>query len=461
MPVVARGIRERIAIGFLASAVVLAAVLGVMTIRSYTQPSSAALVSQTGDASGQQPASGSGTTTTSTSASSSTGGSAPAGGGAVAAAGGKITIGGFFDITGPVDSSVERDTVRAYMQAVNASGGINGRQVEYVWCDSKYDASSAHACAQYLIAQNVLAVVGLTAPLGENNEIHTLTAAGIPVIGGLGTPAEYSDPLSFPVSASFFRYGTAIADQAKALGAKHPAVVVLGDVPWVHAVEANLLNRLIANGVGFTDVEEVSATQASYTTTVFNLQHSNHGGSGGPGSNKTCAPTDKNCPDFVIAALDPFSYHRLFDAMQAANWYPGVLGAGLDKFNVQNSYGKELAKAHSLVPFLSPYDHQGNPTVKQYLGTVQHFYPGQFQALDIYTQHAWTAAMVFAEGAKRAGANLTRDSLVQALNSIQNFNTGWSVPLSYGAGAHDPNRCFTYTSHEGGPWHTTTSWTCS
>jgi ABC-type branched-subunit amino acid transport system substrate-binding protein len=375
--------------------------------------------------------------------------------------GGKITIGGFFDITGPVDSSVERDTVRAYMQAVNASGGINGRQVEYVWCDSKYDASSAHSCAQQMIAQNVLAVVGLTAPLGENNEIKTLTNAGIPVIGGLGTPEEYNDPKSFPVSASFFRYGTAIADQAKALGAKNPAVVVLGDVPWVHAVEANLLNRLIANGVGFTDVEEVSATQASYTATVFSLQHGNKGASGGPKPSKTCKTGDSTCPDYVIAALDPFSYHRLFDAMQAANWYPGILGAGLDKFNVQKSYGKELAKAHSLVPFLSPYDHQGNAQVRRYLGTVQQYYPGQFQALDIYTQHSWTAAMVFHEAAKRAGANLSRDSLIQALNSIQNFETGWSVPLSYGPGNHDPNHCFTYTSHVGGNWHTEGSWMCS
>jgi ABC-type branched-subunit amino acid transport system substrate-binding protein len=434
---------------------VLAAVLGVMTVRSFTQPSSTAVSAQ-GDVAGDQAASGGRTNT-------SSGGFARSGsgGGSAVAAGGKIKIGGFFDITGPVDSSVERDTVRAYMQAINGAGGINGRQVEYVWCDSKYDASSAHACAQYLIAQGVMAVVGPTAPLGENNEIHTLTAAGIPVIGGLGTPAEYSDPLSYPVSASFFRYGTAIADEARALGAKNPAVVVLGDVPWVHAVEANLLNRLIANGVGFVDVEEVSATQANYTATVFNLQHSNHGASGGPAPNKTCAAMDKACPDYVIAALDPFSYHRLFDGMQAAGWYPGVLGAGLDKFNVQASYGKELARAHSLVPFLSPYDHQGNATVRQYLGTVQHFYPGQFQALDIYTQHAWTAAMLFAEAAKRAGPNLSQQSLIQALNSIQNFNTGWSVPLSYGPGAHDPNRCFTYTSHEGGPWHTTSGWTCS
>ena len=434
----------------------LAAVLGVMTVRSFTNAGSvpAGQVSAL-----QQPGSAAAAGNSSSSGPSAGGG---AGGGSGGVSGGKITIGGFFDITGPIDSSVERDTVRAYMQAINAAGGINGRQVEYVWCDSKYDASSAGQCARYLISQNVLAVVGPTAPLGENDQIRTLTAAGIPVIGGLGTPAEYQDPLSFPVSTSFYRYGGAIADEAKSLGVKHPAIVVLGDVPWVHPVEANLLNRLAADGIGYTDVEEVSATQASYTATVFNLQHSHHGPSGGgPQPNYTCQPTEKGCPDYVIAALDPFSYHRLFDAMQAANWYPGVLGAGLDKFNVQRSYGNELSKAHSLVPFMSPYDHQGNATVRQYLGTVQRYYPGQFQALDIYTQHSWTAAMVFAEAAKRAGSGLSRESLVQALNSLQGFQTGWSVPLSYGSGPHDPNHCFNYTSHEGGAWHTTSSWICS
>src|SRR5438445_3138711 len=435
----------------------MGAVLGVMTVRSFTQPASSAVAVEQGQVSGAQ----AGASAAAMPGAPGTGGSSTGGSGGVS--GGKITIGGFFDITGPVDSSVERDTVRAYMQAVNQAGGINGRQVEYVWCDSKYDASSAGQCARYLIAQNVLAVVGITAPLGENDQIRTLTSAGIPVIGGLGTPAEYNDQLSFPVSANFYRYGTAIADEAKALGVKHPAVVVLADVPWVKPVEANLLNRLRANGIAYTDVEEVSATQASYTATVFNMQHSNHGPSGGGGAAPSykCPATDKSCPDYVIAALDPFSYHRLFDAMDAANWYPGVLGAGLDKFNVQKSYDGELRNAHSLVPFLSPYDHQSNATVRQYLSTVQHFYPGQFQALDIYTQHSWTAAMVFVEAARKAGKNLSRDSLVQALDAMQGFQTGWSVPLSYGSGNHDPNRCFTYTASNGNGWHTTSGWVCT
>src|SRR5438552_6530504 len=285
-----RGFRERIAVSLLGAAVLMAAVLGVMTIRSYTQPASTAMVQQ-GDVSGAQSGA-------SPAAMPNAPGSAQtSGGGSGGVSGGKIRIGGVLDITGPVDSSVERDTVRAYMQAINQAGGINGRQVEYVWCDSKYDASSAGQCARYLIAQNVLAVVGLTAPLGEDDQIRPLTAAGIPVIGGLGTPAEYGDRLSFPVSANFYRYGTAIADEAKALGVKHPAVVVLADVPWVKPVESTLLNRLAANGIAYTDAEEGSATQASYTATVFNLHHSHHGPSGGgrAAPSYKCPATDKSC----------------------------------------------------------------------------------------------------------------------------------------------------------------------
>src|SRR4029077_12343626 len=125
--VISRSFRERIAVSLLAAAIVVGAVLGVLTLRSFTQPGSTAVASTQGQVSGAQ-----------ANASPADLPSAPGTGGAQASgavvSGGKITIGGLFDITGPVDSSVKRDTVRAYMQAVNAAGGINGRQVEYVWC---------------------------------------------------------------------------------------------------------------------------------------------------------------------------------------------------------------------------------------------------------------------------------------------------------------------------------------
>src|SRR5207237_2679825 len=107
---------------------------------------------------------------TATGAAASTG-SAPSGGGGSAASAsqaasgvsaGRIVVGGIFDMTGPVDSSVERDTVKSYFQKVNLSGGINGRQLQMVDCDSKYDATAAHQCAIQMTPANVLAIVGGT-----------------------------------------------------------------------------------------------------------------------------------------------------------------------------------------------------------------------------------------------------------------------------------------------------------
>src|SRR5205814_8480234 len=103
------------------------------------------------------------------------------------------------------------------------------------------------------------------------------------------------------------------------------------------------------------------------------------------------------------------------------------------------------------------------PPLRRSLRAREHTCPGPSQARDTYTQHAWTAAMLFATAAKAAGSNLTQASLIQALNGIQNFQTGWSVPLSYGQGAHDPNRCFTYTVDNAprGTWSTLGGWHCS
>src|SRR6201982_2934136 len=93
-----RGFRERIAVSLLGAALVMGAVLGVMTVRSFTQPvtdlaTTSGLVSgpRAGAAPAEMPA-----------APGSTGG----GGASSSVSGGTVTIGGFFDVTGPVDSSV-------------------------------------------------------------------------------------------------------------------------------------------------------------------------------------------------------------------------------------------------------------------------------------------------------------------------------------------------------------------
>src|SRR4051812_39131679 len=123
---------------------------------------------------------------------------------------GVITVGGIFDETGPLDSTVERDTVRSYFDLVNSQGGVNGYKLQLIDCDSKYDPSAAHQCAQKLMSEGVLAIVGWLSVSGEQNETPYLTQQGIPVIGGLGVPSEFQSPLAFPTSPSLQTQGTAL-----------------------------------------------------------------------------------------------------------------------------------------------------------------------------------------------------------------------------------------------------------
>ena len=93
---------------------------------------------------------------------------------------------------------------------------------------------------------------------------------------------------------------------------------------------------------------------------------------------------------------------------------------------------------------------------------VQKYFPSQVPALDVYSEGDWVAAKVFVEAVKRIGSKpVNRQSLVDALNSIQNFQSGLTVPLSYSPGnSHDPNHCLQWIRRANNTWQTYSDWNC-
>jgi len=354
---------------------------------------------------------------------------------------GLITVGGIYDETGPVDATVERDTVRSYFNLVNAKGGVNGYKFQLIDCDSAYDPQQAHQCSDRLMSQGILAMVGWTSVNGEQPETPYLTSKGVPVIGGLGVPSEFSSALSYPQSAAFETYGTAMGTHAADLGVKHPALILL-TANFIKPVEKALLDALHKHGIHETSTNEVDATKADYTDVVVKMHSEN--------------------ADSVIAALDPFSYARLFQAMDRQAWKPKILGLGLDKKSAQQQYKSTVYDAESLTPVLEIDQHESVPAVNEYLSAVRKYYPNQFQALDVYTVQQWLAAKFFVQAVATIGNQpVTRKALVQAMNSIKGWNNGFTVPLSYSAASsHDPNRCFQWTRNKQGTWTTYSGWKC-
>src|SRR4051812_42265252 len=264
---------------------------------------------------------------------------------------GVITVGGIYDETGPIDATVERDTVRSYFNLINAHGGVNGYKFQLIDCDSKYDPSSAHQCAQKLISQGVLAIVGWLSLSGEQTETPYLTGQGVPIIGGLGVPSEFQSPLSYPTTPSLVTEGTALGTHAGQIGLKKPGVIFL-NANFIQPVEQSFLSAMRQQGITPVDVETVDATKADYTDIVLKFQTEG--------------------AQSVAAFVDPFSYARIFQAMERQNFHVPVLGGGLDKASANRQYNSGCGSscvvfgADSATPVLEYLDHLSTPAIAQY-----------------------------------------------------------------------------------------------
>ncbi len=363
-------------------------------------------------------------------------------GGSNGVSGGVITVGGIYDETGPLDATVQRDTVRSYFNEVNAAGGVNGYKLRLVDCDSGFDPTRGHQCSERLVGQGVLAMVGWLSASSEQAEVGYLTAQGIPMIGGLGVPSEFNSPLSFPLAPNLLGATVdGLSSHAVDLNIHAPAVVVI-NTPFTAPAAQRITDSLHRHGIHEKSVDFADATKPDYTDLAVKIRLE--------GANS------------IIAGLDPFSYARFFQALDRQNFHPTFLGFGLDKKSAEKQYGPAVYGAESVTPFLEPDEHMNAPAMAEYYGAVQRYYPAQLDALDVYTEETWVAAKLFVEAIRHLGTTPpTPRSLVNSLDHIRNWDDGGlTMPLSFSPGPHDPNRCLQWIRNQQGTWHTYSGWNC-
>ncbi|GAA3302193.1 hypothetical protein GCM10020295_47320 [Streptomyces cinereospinus] len=110
----------------------------------------------------------------------------------------------------------------AYARHVNASGGINGRELKVVICNDRNDSVDAARCARRAVEEKVVAVVGSYSQFTDTF-FPILEGAGIPYIGGYGiTNAEFTSPLSYPVNGGQPALLAASAGSSPAAAARSP-----------------------------------------------------------------------------------------------------------------------------------------------------------------------------------------------------------------------------------------------
>jgi ABC-type branched-subunit amino acid transport system substrate-binding protein len=135
-----------------------------------------------------------------------------------------MVIGGFESETLSVPQLV--DGAEAAAKAINADGGINGKDLEVLTCNTREDENQAAKCARDAVSEGVFAAVGASTTKSAAT-LPVLEQAGIAAIPAFPiTTEDFNSPVTFPISGGSLEYGGAAALLEQEKGIKNIGFVV-------------------------------------------------------------------------------------------------------------------------------------------------------------------------------------------------------------------------------------------
>jgi branched-chain amino acid transport system substrate-binding protein len=143
-------------------------------------------------------------TNSSSNSSSSTSQSVSTSSPAVASSGSDLVIGTIGNFSGPGGEASHLAGLQAWVDSVNASGGIKGRQIKLIVEDDQGDATKSQADIRQLVqVDHVLAIVSPEAGGTESGWASYVEQQHIAVVGGESdTPVWFTNPSFFPSGAT-------------------------------------------------------------------------------------------------------------------------------------------------------------------------------------------------------------------------------------------------------------------
>jgi branched-chain amino acid transport system substrate-binding protein len=334
----------------------------------------------------------------------------------------EIRIGQFAAQTGPAAELGKRMQlgILAHFNSVNATGGINGRNLKLISRDDGYEPEKAAAAVKALIEEDkVFALIGSVGTPTTLAAVPAINAAGIPLIGPFTGAQGLREPFNrnlFHVRASYFDETERIVQHLSTVGITKIAVFYQNDSygkAGLEGVMRALARRNLKPAASVT-VERNSVDVAAPLADIL-----------------------KAAPEAVIQ-ISAYKSCAALIRQARAKAYGGQF------FNVSFVGSKALAEElgdtgagvtiSQVMPF--PYT-PSSAIVREY---QQRMAEAGNKDFDFSSMEGFLVAKVFTEGLRRAaGKNLTRESLVTALESMRDYNMG-GFTVSYSPQSHEGSR---------------------
>jgi branched-chain amino acid transport system substrate-binding protein len=380
--------------------------------------------SKTSSSSPTTAAAGSQQSTGSTSA--PTTGSAGSTGSAAAPTGSPIVIGGICDCTSPFGNIAQNfEPYRAWVSYVNASGGINGHPIKFLWADSKSNPGVAVADVQSFV-QNDHAIAIVDFSNADLSFQSYLQSKNIPVVGsGNSSNTFFTNPDFYPEGQTMDAVIYSQVAVAQAAGAKSIGVMYCAEAPTCAAAVGPFKQAGQKLGVAVTVSLKIPVVAPNYTAACVASQE---------------AHTQALSVLQGFAAVD----HVISDCTKQG-YKPVWVADGLDIAPSFASTPGGLYLNVTNVPYFA--DIPANRTMN---AAFDKYFPGlrtnpNFN--ETWTSE-WDSGLLFAHAAKAGGLGAngstpTSAQLVQGLNSLKGDTLdGTAPPLTFTAGQPHPVDCW-------------------
>lgn len=336
-----------------------------------------------------------------------------------------ITIGMSAPFTGP-NGAYGLDmlqTIETYFEQVNKAGGIHGRKLQLLALDDGYETDKTVANTKALINEKnafaLLAYYGSSPTTEAMNKVFG--PAKVPLIGTISGADTLREPVStnpnsrymFNVRASYANETEAIINQMVSLGLKRIAVFYQNDgfgKSGLDGVTSALKKHNLApTAVGTVErnsievsgaIESISkaSPQAVVMVTLYKPTAA---------FVKGMKKIDQNP---MLMALSPVGTEQLIHELG-----PEARGIGITQ----------------VVPY--PWS-DVNPSVREYQKLL-----GKSGKYSYYGMEAFLMARTLSEALKRSGKDLSRDKLINALESMNNMDLG-EYRINYTPNIHSGSR---------------------
>ena len=308
---------------------------------------------------------------------------------------------------------------KAYFDYVNSKGGIFGRKIELRTRDDKYEGTlCAENTKKFIEEDKVFALFGYVGTPTGVMAVPILTAAKVPLVAMFTGAEAFRNPVNryiFNVRASYYDETEKIVQQLVSTGMKNISVFYQNDAYGQAGLKGTELAMTRRNmKISALGTVERNTVKVEDAVKKINAVH----------------------PDGVVMISAYTSIAEFVRQMKKA-------GSGAQFHNVSFVGSKALADTlgpegngviiSQVVPF--PWS-QSVGIVKEYqqLLTASGSKDFNFSSLE-----GFISAKVMVEGLKRAGKDLTREKLVNALETMSNVDLGGFV-VNFNAGSHSGSR---------------------